>query len=399
MTYIYRNNAGRFRLEPGVHTFLPPTVSAPGLNANLYIPSTSSSSSTWRPARGFFSGPAAADSRDFLLQSSSLQESCPSINLLSSSGIRNSVTTPAALRKPHSSSAPSEGITGVEPAFSPPIHMLRIMRKRSTSRRPPSLSGGGPVHLENPERETRWYFKYFLGKGDFSFNTFWQLRTHQIYCGNISEKDPLLLAVVKSEFEAEGLRQYRAILWTNLFDIYRLEKGLKEILHYEVQKEVLTLEEQEGSVNFKFGVLYCKEGQTSDEEMYNNENGSSQYQAFLRLLGDRITLKNWDRFKGGLDAKTETTGTESIYTIYEGHEIMFHVSTLLPISTDNRQQVISNRGYLQPKAKHSLFKHQIERKRHIGNDIVNIIFFDASDVEKPLSWGPSMMKTHFTRIL
>ena len=35
----------------------------------------------------------------------------------------------------------------------------------------------------------------------------------------------------------------------------------------------------------------------------------------------------------------DTTGTESIYTIYEGHEIMFHISTLLPYSKDNRQQV------------------------------------------------------------
>ncbi|KAL5113075.1 GTPase-activating Rap/Ran-GAP domain-like protein 3 [Taenia crassiceps] len=391
MAYIYRNNAGRFRLEPGVHTFLPPTTSAPGRNASAGIPSTSSSSSSssWRPARWFFSGPATVDSRDILLKSSTLQESCPSINLLSGSGAQSTVATHSALRKPHSSSAPNEGITGVEPAFSPPTHMLRMLRKKDASKRSPSLAGDGPVHLENPERETRWYFKYFLGKA------------HQIYCGNISEKDPLLLAIVKSEFEAEGLRQYRAILWTKfgsqklcisnsftssvspkkilcLFDIYRLEKGLKEILHYEVQKEVLTLEEQEGSVNFKFGVLYCKEGQTSDEEMYNNENGSPQYQAFLRLLGDRIALKNWDRFKGGLDAKSETTGTESIYTIYEGHEIMFHVSTLLPISTDNRQQ--------------------IERKRHIGNDIVNIIFFDSSDAEKPLSWKPSMMKTHFTHI-
>ncbi len=31
----------------------------------------------------------------------------------------------------------------------------------------------------------------------------------------------------------------------SLFDIHRLEKGLKEILHYEAQKEALTLEEQE----------------------------------------------------------------------------------------------------------------------------------------------------------
>lgn len=33
------------------------------------------------------------------------------------------------------------------------------------------------------------------------------------------------------------------------------------------------------------------------------------------------------------------TGKYSIYTLYEGHEIMFHVSTLLPFSRDNRQQV------------------------------------------------------------
>lgn len=33
------------------------------------------------------------------------------------------------------------------------------------------------------------------------------------------------------------------------------------------------------------------------------------------------------------------TGFQSLYTIYEGHEIMFHVSTLLPFTPDNPQQV------------------------------------------------------------
>ena len=33
------------------------------------------------------------------------------------------------------------------------------------------------------------------------------------------------------------------------------------------------------------------------------------------------------------------TGLQSLYTIYEGHEIMFHVSTLLPFTPDNPQQV------------------------------------------------------------
>ena len=35
-------------------------------------------------------------------------------------------------------------------------------------------------------------------------------------------------------------------------------------------QDFLTLEEQEGAVNFKFGVLFCKAGQTSDDEMFSN---------------------------------------------------------------------------------------------------------------------------------
>ena len=35
----------------------------------------------------------------------------------------------------------------------------------------------------------------------------------------------------------------------------------------------------------------------------------------------------------------DTTGTESIYTVYEGHEIMFHISAMLPYSKENKQQV------------------------------------------------------------
>ncbi|TGZ69955.1 hypothetical protein CRM22_003444 [Opisthorchis felineus] len=246
-----------------------------------------------------------------------------------------------------------------------------------------------PVHLENPERETRWYFKYFLGK------------FHQLYCGYVNDRDPFLLAVAKTDVRSYGISQYRAILWRksgsqklcisynpttsltakkvlNFFDIQRIEKGPKEVYNYEVQKDALTLEEQEGSVNFKFGVIYCIEGQTSDEDMYNNEHGSEEFNQFIKLLGDRINLKSWDRFKGGLDTKSNTTGIDSVYTVYEGHEIMFHVSTLLPFSTENRQQ--------------------IERKRHVGNDIVNIIFVDGIEPDAQPSWMPSMMKTHFTHI-
>ena len=34
-----------------------------------------------------------------------------------------------------------------------------------------------------------------------------------------------------------------------------------------------------------------------------------------------------------------TTGATSVFTVFEGHEVMFHVSTLLPYSSENAQQV------------------------------------------------------------
>lgn len=40
----------------------------------------------------------------------------------------------------------------------------------------------------------------------------------------------------------------------------------------------------------------------------------------------------------------------------------------------------------------------MERKRHIGNDIVNIVFIDSDDSED-FEFSPSCIKSQFTRIL
>ncbi|XP_060267767.1 GTPase-activating Rap/Ran-GAP domain-like protein 3 isoform X7 [Ovis aries] len=156
----------------------------------------------------------------------------------------------------------------------------------------------------------------------------------------------------------------------------KFEKGPREIFHPEIQKDLLVLEEQEGSVNFKFGVLFAKDGQLTDDDMFSNEIGSDAFQKFLNLLGDTITLKGWTGYRGGLDTKNDTTGIHSVYTIYQGHEIMFHVSTMLPYSKENKQQV--------------------ERKRHIGNDIVTIVFQEGE--EPSPAFKPSMIRSHFTHI-
>ncbi|XP_058631484.1 GTPase-activating Rap/Ran-GAP domain-like protein 3 isoform X6 [Onychostoma macrolepis] len=243
------------------------------------------------------------------------------------------------------------------------------------------------VHLENPEYHTRWYFKYFLGK------------VHQNYVGTDAEKNPFFLSVVLSDQNNQRVPQYRAILWRktgtlkislpysptktlsvksilSAMNVDRFEKGPREILNPEIQKDLLVLEEQEGSVNFKFGVLYAKDGQLTDDEMFSNESGSENFDKFLNLLGDTICLQGWAGYRGGLDTKNDTTGINSIYTVYQGHELMFHVSTMLPYSKENKQQV--------------------ERKRHIGNDIVTIVFQEGDDASP--SFKPSMIRSHFTHI-
>ncbi|XP_062446991.1 GTPase-activating Rap/Ran-GAP domain-like protein 3 isoform X2 [Rhea pennata] len=243
------------------------------------------------------------------------------------------------------------------------------------------------VHLENPEYHTRWYFKYFLGK------------VHQNYVGTDVEKNPFFLSVVLSDQSNQRVPQYRSILWRktgtqkiclpycptktlsvksilSAMSLDKFEKSPREILHPEIQKDLLVLEEQEGSVNFKFGVLYARDGQLTDDEMFSNETGSESFQRFLDLMGDKITLKGWTGYRGGLDTKNDTTGSFSIYTVYQGHEIMFHVSTMLPYSRENKQQV--------------------ERKRHIGNDIVTIVFQEGE--ESSPAFKPSMIRSHFTHI-
>ena len=92
-------------------------------------------------------------------------------------------------------------------------------------------------------------------------------------------------------------------------------------------------------MNFKFGVIYAKPGQIMDDELLSNEAGSERFLQFLSLLGDRVSLQHWRGYSGGLDVRANMTGEESFYTRIHEHEVMFHVSTLLPFYPDDKQQV------------------------------------------------------------
>ncbi|KAM8946313.1 signal-induced proliferation-associated protein 1 isoform 2-T2 [Pelodytes ibericus] len=142
----------------------------------------------------------------------------------------------------------------------------------------------------------------------------------------------------------------------------------------KVPDTLLKLDEQGLNFQRKIGILYCRAGQSSEEEMYNNETAGPAFQEFLSLLGDEVRLKGFDKYRAQLDNKTDSTGTHSLYTRYQDYEIMFHVSTMLPYTASNSQQLL--------------------RKRHIGNDIVTIIFQEPG--AHPFT--PQTIRSHFQHV-
>ncbi|CAB3234010.1 unnamed protein product [Arctia plantaginis] len=121
---------------------------------------------------------------------------------------------------------------------------------------------------------------------------------------------------------------------------------------------------------FKFGVLYQTYGQTTEEQLFGNNETSPAFEEFLDMLGQRIKLKDHKGYRGGLDIINGHTGTEAVYEKFHDREIMFHVAPLLPHTVGDAQQ--------------------LQRKRHVGNDIVAIVF-----QEKATPFTPNMIASHF----
>ena len=58
----------------------------------------------------------------------------------------------------------------------------------------------------------------------------------------------------------------------------------------------------------KVGILYCRAGQGSEEEMYNNQEAGPAFMQFLTLLGDVVRLKDFESYRAQLDTKSEAQG-------------------------------------------------------------------------------------------
>ncbi|XP_071351401.1 rap1 GTPase-activating protein 1 isoform X7 [Trachinotus anak] len=224
------------------------------------------------------------------------------------------------------------------------------------------------------------YRKQFMGKEHFNYYTMDAALGHLVFSMKydvIGDQEHLRLML------RTKLKTYHDVIpiscLTEFPNVVQMAKLVCEevnvdrfypVLYPKASRLIVTFDEHVISNNFKFGVIYQKFGQTSEEELFGNMEESPAFVEFLEFLGQKIELHDFKGFRGGLDVTHGQTGTESVYTSFHNKEIMFHVSTKLPYTEGDSQQ--------------------LQRKRHIGNDIVAIVF-----QEENTPFVPDMIQSNF----
>ncbi|KAI8099312.1 uncharacterized protein BX664DRAFT_253874 [Halteromyces radiatus] len=140
-----------------------------------------------------------------------------------------------------------------------------------------------------------------------------------------------------------------------------------------IEQDLLRLDHNLIQTQFKCGVLCIKDGQSKEEDWFSNENTSNSFTEFLDCLGEKITLKGYHGWAAGLDTKSGDSGEYTIKSKWQDqYEVVYHISTWIPSLGD---------------------KQHIQRKRHIGNDVVCIVFVDGHQ-----PFDPAAIKSQFLHV-
>uniref|UniRef100_A0A8B9HQJ6 Tuberin n=1 Tax=Astyanax mexicanus TaxID=7994 RepID=A0A8B9HQJ6_ASTMX len=134
-----------------------------------------------------------------------------------------------------------------------------------------------------------------------------------------------------------------------------------------IDRAVKVLDQMPPYDTHKIGVVFVGPGQANNEvAILSNEYGSNRYARFLTGLGKLIHLKDCDPdqiFLGGLDHGRYADDGEFTYCWHDDiMQAIFHIATLMP----NRESD----------------KSCCNKKRHIGNDFVVVVYNDSGEEYK-----------------
>ena len=124
------------------------------------------------------------------------------------------------------------------------------------------------------------------------------------------------------------------------------------------RRAISTFDRNDTVDGHKVGFIYIGNNQTSEAEILANTMGSEAYYTCLRGLGTEILLKDAIFNTQGLDRQSDLDGQHTYAWRDRITEIIFHVTTLMPTDIEQDAQCVN-------------------KKRHIGNDFVNIIYNDS----------------------
>ncbi|KAI7908328.1 uncharacterized protein BX663DRAFT_424630 [Cokeromyces recurvatus] len=140
-----------------------------------------------------------------------------------------------------------------------------------------------------------------------------------------------------------------------------------------LEKDILKYDEIQIPKHYKFGLLSIKDNQMTEEAWFSNTDLSSDLQDFLNVMGKKIELKEYKGYAAGLDTKTGESGKYAYVSKWNDFDILFHVAPLMPSHNNDKQQVL--------------------RKKHIGNDIVCIIFLEGNQ-----KFNPNAIRSQFLHV-
>uniref|UniRef100_A0A673TK67 RAP1 GTPase activating protein n=1 Tax=Suricata suricatta TaxID=37032 RepID=A0A673TK67_SURSU len=207
------------------------------------------------------------------------------------------------------------------------------------------------VKLEcNPT--ARIYRKHFLGKEHFNYYSLDTALGHLVF---------------SLKYEVIGDQEHLRLLLRTKCRTHHDVIPISCLTEFPNVVQMAKLVCEDVNVDRFYPVLYPK---TSEEELFSTNEESPAFVEFLDFLGQKVKLQDFKGFRGGLDVTHGQTGTESVYCNFRNKEIMFHVSTKLPYTEGDAQQ--------------------LQRKRHIGNDIVAVVFQDENT-----PFVPDMIASNF----
>lgn len=173
------------------------------------------------------------------------------------------------------------------------------------------------LHVEDKKIEVNYYTDWFSND------------EHRNYISLDKELGPIVISIQKQRKDKHGrinansrilIRTKNSDEWlflpsklhsSEILNALKKEKPeLSKVKFEKVKKydkiraELIQLEKVLSfKPTIKVGVLYVKKGQTNENEIFSNLSGDEHFEEFLNFIGERIELKDWKGYNGGLDTK------------------------------------------------------------------------------------------------